>query len=145
MSKRLIYFILSAILLVGALFFMFYPIAQFPSPTGPYGVGCATYHWVDQSRQELNMQDPQHPHRELMAYCFYPTNKHNHQTRYNKDQATGYKQVLSYKTGLPAWLFCGLDFLKVNEQPYAPALLVVEGKKLPVIIVSHGWGALVHG
>lgn len=143
MSKRLIFFILSASAVVGTLFFLFYPIAQFSTPSRRYGVGITTYHWVDQSRQELNAQNLQHPNRELMVYCFYPTHKHVHQEPYNQDQVVGYKGVLSYTSKLPAWIFSGLDFLKVNEQPNAP--LVECKEKFPVVIVSHGWGALVHG
>jgi len=144
-TKKLI--IISTMLLVGlfggAWFFLFYPINQFPKPLGPYGVGTTQYHWIDEKRQEPNAFDVQHPNRELMVYIFYPTYKHDYQEPYNQDQVVGYKVVLSYASKLPTWMFSGLDFLKVHEYPNAP--LAATNKKLPVIIVSHGWGALVHG
>ncbi|MFA6263724.1 MAG: dienelactone hydrolase family protein [Candidatus Babeliales bacterium] len=135
---------ISAVVFIsGALFLVFYPINQFPKPSGPYGVGITQYHWIDTQRKEPNAIDPQHVNREIMAYIFYPTNKHNHQIAYNSDQATGFKNVLGFKYKLPTWLFSGLDQLKVYEEPNAP--LVSDGKKFPIIIMSHGWGALLHG
>ncbi|MEU8241109.1 hypothetical protein AB0C07_22930 [Actinoplanes missouriensis] len=34
------------------------PVSQFPAPSGRYGIGTVTYHWVDQSRPELFTADP---------------------------------------------------------------------------------------
>ncbi|KHD77785.1 hypothetical protein MB27_08185 [Actinoplanes utahensis] len=42
-----------ALALPGAL-----PVFHFPAPTGHYGIGTVTYHWVDRSRPELFTADP---------------------------------------------------------------------------------------
>ncbi|SDT03971.1 hypothetical protein [Actinoplanes derwentensis] len=47
------------------------PVFHFPVPTGRYGIGTVTYHWVDQARPELFTADPA-AHRELMAQVWYP-------------------------------------------------------------------------
>lgn len=125
--------------------FIFVPVSQFPAPDGPYGVGYVKYHWIDKARQELNVQDPEHPNRELMAYVFYPTDK-NHQGErvgYNSDQINGYIGLMSYTSGFPAWLFGGVYFLKTHSQLNVPIAKV--DSKFPVVIVSHGWGAQLHG
>ncbi|MEV1170978.1 hypothetical protein [Nonomuraea sp. NPDC049784] len=50
------------------------PVFRFRAPTGPYGIGTTTYHWVDASRPELFTADPG-DHRELLAQVWYPAEK----------------------------------------------------------------------
>ncbi len=50
------------------------PVFRFRTPTGPYGIGTTTYHWVDVSRPELFTADPA-DHRELLAQVWYPAEK----------------------------------------------------------------------
>lgn len=137
MSKYLIFFTLLASLLAGILFFLLYPLAQFPLPSGPYGVGLKTYHWVDQSRQELYEQDPQHPYRELMGHVFYPTEKllQKPTLAYDPDAAKSAMEYFAYCSKLPAWLFSSMKLLKTHIQPGAP---LVQNSTLPVVIFSHG-------
>ena len=45
-------------------------ISMFPAPTGPYQVGRTSYHWVDETRDELNTDDEDQ--RELMVTVWYP-------------------------------------------------------------------------
>jgi dienelactone hydrolase len=140
MNKRLIFFILSAGLLAGMLFFMFYPIAQFPTPSGRYGVGYATYHWVDQMRHELNAQDPQHPYRELMVHVFYPTEKNvaAKLVAYDQDAAKSTMEYFAMCSKLPKWFFSSLKLIKTQVQPGAPS--VKSATPLPVVIFSPGAG-----
>ena len=42
-----------------------------PRPSGPYGVGAATYHWADEERPEELSADPDDV-RQLIATVFYP-------------------------------------------------------------------------
>lgn len=44
---------------------------ELPAPTGPYGVGRTSFHWIDRSRDELDTSDPDDV-RELMVHLFYP-------------------------------------------------------------------------
>ena len=47
------------------------PVFSFPAPTGPYGIGTVTYHWVDDERDETFTVDPD-DRRELMVQVWYP-------------------------------------------------------------------------
>jgi predicted dienelactone hydrolase len=47
------------------------PAFAFPLPTGPYGIGTATYHWVDHERHEVFSTEPR-DRRELTAQIWYP-------------------------------------------------------------------------
>jgi hypothetical protein len=50
------------------------PVFRFPPPTGPYGIGTLTYHWVDADRPEIFTADPGN-RRELMVQIWYPAEK----------------------------------------------------------------------
>jgi len=47
------------------------PAFTFPTPTGPYGIGTVTYHWVDADRPEVFTADSA-DRRELMVQVWYP-------------------------------------------------------------------------
>jgi len=44
----------------------------FPKPSGPYVVGTTSYHLIDTLRKNEFVDDPLHPHRELMVQVWYP-------------------------------------------------------------------------
>lgn len=140
MNKLFLFFVLSAGFLASIFFFLFYPIAQFPQPTGQHGVGTAQYHWIDTTRQELNSQDSNHPHRKLMVHVYYPTEKDMSASpvAYGADAAKSTKDYFAHCSKLPSWLFSGLKLLKVHAQPGAP--LAKNAKLFPVVIFSHGAG-----
>lgn len=50
------------------------PVFRFPQPTGKYGIGTLTYHWVDENRPEVFTTDP-NDHRELLVQVWYPADK----------------------------------------------------------------------
>ena len=47
-----------------------------PPPTGTYGVGRVSFHWLDSSRAEPMSKDPK-ARRELMVHLYYPTKPNN--------------------------------------------------------------------
>jgi hypothetical protein len=47
------------------------PAFRFPRPSGPYGIGTLTYHWVDAAWPEVFTAD-RGDHRELMVQVWYP-------------------------------------------------------------------------
>lgn len=47
------------------------PVFHFPVPTGPYGIGTLTYHWIDSERAEMFTDNPD-DRRELMVQVWYP-------------------------------------------------------------------------
>jgi dienelactone hydrolase len=116
------------------------PTFYFPKPAGIYAVGRKTYHWIDSSRKELNAQDPQHPHREIMAYIFYPTKKQSVESFmvYDPDAAKSAMDYLSHASKLPNFLFNNIQFIKTHAQADAP--LASSAAPFPVIIFSHGNG-----
>lgn len=50
---------------------MMVPVFSFAQPTGPYGIGTLSYHWVDASRSEVFAADPKE-RRQLMVQIWYP-------------------------------------------------------------------------
>lgn len=50
---------------------MILPVFHFPHPSGPYGIGTLTYHWVDSDRWEIFTDYP-NDRRELMVQIWYP-------------------------------------------------------------------------
>jgi len=131
--------------------FVFFPIAQFPAPTGPYGVGQVQYHWIDSTRLEPNLSQEgtitgqpwfeSHPrYREPMTYIFYPTEKNTIRSSYDTDAIESSKTIYSKISGFPAWMFSGLNFIKTNIQWNAP--IEQSAKKYPVVIFSHGFGPM---
>jgi len=129
---------------------IFVPIAQFPEPTGRYGVGQTSHHWVDTTRKELNAQDPEHPNRELMVHVFYPSTLRYDETRpteknttatpasYNHDAAKSAIEYVSMCSKLPQWLFSNIKSIKTHIQTNAP--LAQSSTLFPVVIFSHGAG-----
>jgi len=61
--------ILSALMAIAACIAM--PVFRLPSPTGPYQVGTQTRRIVDESRREVNADDP-NARRELIIQIWYP-------------------------------------------------------------------------
>ena len=47
------------------------PVFRFPHPTGPHAIGTLTYHWMDASRADIFIADP-NARRELLVQVWYP-------------------------------------------------------------------------
>ncbi len=138
--KKLIY-VFIVIIVIAIPLFLFYPVSKFPSPTGPYGVGQKSYHWVDANRKELNAKDPKNTNREIMTYVYYPTQKNKTSTLYNPKVIKNTINFFNKTTGLPMWLFSGLYFVKTNLEKNAE--IAKTKPKFPVIIFSHGGGPMI--
>lgn len=149
--NKLIYILIPSFLIAAAVFVAFYPISNFPQPKGPYGVGQIKYHWVDNSRNDLNSQDTAHPNRELMAYVYYPsslrydgtgtTNKIDAKISYNSDAIESSIEFLSNSSKFPRFVFNGIKYIKTYSQPNVP--IARTSVPFPVIIFSHGGGVMV--
>jgi predicted dienelactone hydrolase len=138
MKPYVIIFIILVCFLCPGWVFIFYPIAQIPTLTGPYGVGQTKYHWIDQSRQELKEQNPQHPHRALMVNVFHPTDKKisRAQTPYDPSAIQSAQKYFADCSKLPEIFFNSIKTIKTYAQPQAP--LKQHASAFPVIIFSHG-------
>lgn len=116
-------------------------ISMFPEPTGPYQVGRTTFHWIDETRDELNTSEEDYS--ELMVTVWYPAEP--------EDDA----EVAVYREDLNGPSVDEvLDIYRSDRGPYATAMmnltthayqdapLAQSDEAFPVITFSHGAGVL---
>jgi predicted dienelactone hydrolase len=112
------------------------PIFHFPKPSGPYGIGTLTYHFVDRSRPEIFSKDPG-ARRELMVQIWYPAKESPSSLRaaYMPD-ADALTAVIAHIHDRPAFLFGHFKYVTTNamvsapvadDQPSFPVLQFLEG------------------
>lgn len=112
------------------------PVFSFPKPTGPYGIGTMTYHWVDMSRPEIFTVDP-NDHRELMAQVWYPAKTASAMPRapYIQD-ADVLMPAIGRQLHIPEFVFGHLRYVTTNavasapiadDEPDYPVLLYLTG------------------
>ena len=116
--------------------------ASLPAPTGPYGVGRISYHFVDATRPEPLAGTPD-ARREVVVYVWYPTRPGLAKQVRTAEYLPGFDAVKSklseadindlfrpakYEGALPSTH-------TVENSPIVP------GKsKFPLLLFSHGWG-----
>ncbi|MFG1605246.1 alpha/beta hydrolase family protein [Actinoplanes sp. NPDC049265] len=112
------------------------PVFRFPAPTGPYGIGTVTYHWVDATRPEPFTAAPD-DHREIMAQVWYPATPAAGDTRapYLED-ADAVTPVLGRLTGLPSFLLRHFRYVTTNAVEGAPVAGRTEA--YPVLVFVSG-------
>lgn len=126
-------------LAVSAILPIFLPVFRFPRPTGPYGIGTLTYHWVDEARPEVFTADPG-DHRELMAQIWYPAEEDPSSPRapYIQD-ADAVTAAFARLFDVPEFLFGNLKYVTTNAIPSAP--MADDGLGYPVLIYLEGLGS----
>ncbi|HEY9593851.1 MAG TPA: carboxylic ester hydrolase [Spirochaetia bacterium] len=114
------------------------PVFRFPGPTGPYGIGTVTYHWVDANRQELFTPE-RNGHRELMAQVWYPARPAAtaRRTPYVRD-AGALSAALSRIAHLPPFLLSHFTYVTTNA--VADATLADGATRYPVLVFVSGLG-----
>lgn len=116
------------------------PIFSLPELTGIYQVGTASYHWIDETREELYTEDPTDK-REIMVQVWYPADQvENPQPNYywqDYDEIMGPK--LAKNEGLPEFIFSHFNLVKTNAMLDAPISRNNE-KTFPVVMYAHGVG-----
>ena len=112
------------------------PVFHFPRPTGPYGIGTVTYHWVDTSRPELFTTDP-NDHRELMVQVWYPDKDDPSASRapYIQD-ADAVTTALARLTHYPGFFFSHFKYVTTNAAASAP--MAENPSSFPVLIYLTG-------
>ena len=112
------------------------PVFHFPSPTGRYGIGTTTYHWVDTARPEPITADTE-DHRELMAQVWYPATPAPGAARapYIAD-AAAVTPALAEMTGLPPFLFSHFRYVTTNAVAGIP--VADAGGRFPVLVFLSG-------
>lgn len=112
------------------------PVFSFPRPTGPYGIGTMTYHWVDMSRPELFTADPD-DHRELMAQVWYPAGKEPSMRRvpYIQD-ADVVTPAIGRMLHVPEFVFSHLSYVTTHAAASAP--IADDKSDYPVLLYLTG-------
>jgi predicted dienelactone hydrolase len=122
----------AAIMAISALLPWAVPMFEFPPPSGPYPIGTATYHWVDESRADFG--DPT-ARRELMVQLWYPAASSavgEHDTYIQDDMHFGTLPG----TPFPGFFSNHLNDVRTNAVKSAPA--AQDGGSFPVLIFSPG-------
>jgi predicted dienelactone hydrolase len=112
------------------------PVFRFPNPSGPYGIGTVTDHWVDSTRQEIFSADPR-AHRELMAQVWYPARVRPSSPRapYVRD-AAALSPALARLVHAPPFTFD--HFRYVTTHAVASAPMATDEPRYPVLIFLEG-------
>ncbi|OIB00929.1 carboxylic ester hydrolase [Paenibacillus sp. LC231] len=112
------------------------PVFAFHQPQGPYPVGTAVYHFIDNDRPDEYSVDPT-DHRELMVQFWYPSEPETGEEAapYIRNVAAitqGLEQALSF----PAWTLSHLGLVETHAYSNAP--LSSMEQEYPILIFSHG-------
>src|SRR5215207_4932806 len=119
------------------------PVFRFPHPSGPYGIGTLTYHWVDADRPEVFTADPG-DRRELMVQIWYPAKGDPSSPRAPYIQhADAVTSAFARLFDVPEFLLGNLKYVTTNAIPSAPvaAPMADDEPGYPVLIYLEGHGA----
>jgi predicted dienelactone hydrolase len=113
------------------------PVFRFPRPSGPYGIGTVTYHWVDTDRPEMFTADP-NDRRELMVQVWYPAEPDPSAGRAAYVPDPQALAPLARLLGLPGFVLSHLRHVTTNAVP--SARVAQDEPRYPVLVFSHGRG-----
>lgn len=119
---------------------LIFPVFRFSVPTGPYGIGTLTYHWMDKSRPELFTKDP-NDYREIIAQIWYPTQEKT--TTAGSPYVPDAKDVIPEMMrlfGFPPFLMQHLQYVKTHALTGAP--VADDRPVFPVLIYLEGLGGV---
>jgi predicted dienelactone hydrolase len=112
------------------------PVWSLPTPTGPYGIGTRTYHWVDTARPDVFTADPD-DRRELVVQLWYPADPTASAPRAPYLQDGSVLGPLARLMGLPGFALQHFAHVRTHAVPDAP---VAGAGRYPVLLFSHGRG-----
>lgn len=114
-----------------------FPVFRFPPPTGPYGIGTVTYHWVDADRPEVFTADPS-DRREVVVQLWYPAADDPSAPRAAYVPDADLLAPLARLGHLPGFTLGHLKYVTTNAIPDAP---VASGERsYPLLILAGGRG-----
>jgi len=135
------------LMLLTAAILWFFPVVDFPKPTGTYAVGTTTMHLIDTSRPEIFTDDPDDK-REFMVRIWYPA-----------ELSPGAKPIPYWEranivgsvrikddfqrwglTWMPAHFFNHFSLMKTNSYPDAP--IAKSKPSYPVVLFSPDGGVI---
>jgi predicted dienelactone hydrolase len=112
------------------------PVFRFPEPSGPYGIGTVTYHWVDEDRPELFTEDPQ-DRREIVVQLWYPARPDPTASRVAYVPDAEILSPLAELVGLPHFTLSHLRYVRTHAVASAP---VADGRPYPLLVLATGRG-----
>ena len=128
---------LAALMILSAGLSSCLPVFTTPRPTGFFEVGTRTFHFIDESRDEIFTED-KNDKRELMVQVWYPAQN----TRWKKISYLLPKAILkgfAEEFEIPEPL---IDYLKyVRSYSYEDCEIASSGSPYPFIILNHGMGS----
>lgn len=114
------------------------PVPQLPPPSGPYGVGTMTWHWVDDSRLDPYAPKPGTP-REILAQAWYPIDPELEGSENPwMPQANILAPAISRRLNLPPFFLNHLRYASTPAIEKAPP--AVSATPFPILLFSHGYG-----
>ncbi|TCZ78433.1 carboxylic ester hydrolase [Paenibacillus albiflavus] len=130
--------LLSVYLLVSVVLPSVLPVFSFEKPTGPYAVGTAVYHWIDEQRRETYSDNPDDK-RELMVQFWYPAATEEggkEMSTYLQNSSKMAEAISSNMMDLPSFTLSHLGLVKTHS--IQEAMLSDSESRYPVLIFSHG-------
>jgi hypothetical protein len=123
-------------LIISTLLSLFFPVFTFQKPIGKYGIGTATYQFIDKSRNELFGKDRSR-NREIILQIWYPTSPNVNQkfTSY-VENTPELPNSLSKIFGYPSFIFSHFKYVKTNA--VKEAKISSTRNNYPVIIYHSG-------
>jgi predicted dienelactone hydrolase len=110
-------------------------VVRFPHPTGPFGIGTLTYHWVDAARPEIFTPDPD-DRRELMVQIWYPAEQGSSAPRAPYiAHADAVIPAIGRVLNFPALALGHLEHFVTNAVASAP---VADERRFPLLILLIG-------
>ncbi|WP_181438617.1 alpha/beta hydrolase family protein [Paenibacillus sambharensis] len=114
------------------------PLVILEQPTGPYGVGTASYYWTDPTRSETFTSDPADK-RSIAVRIWYPAESQQDAER--APYAYPPEHIYQVSKSLPLELRLLLDSISRTEtHAYLLAPVSREEGKYPVLLFSPGYG-----
>lgn len=113
------------------------PVFETAKPSGPYEIGTATYHWIDDKREEKLTEDPSDK-RQLMVQIWYPAEPSGDEkiSTYIPD-LSGLQTAVQQKYGVPGFF---LDYLRnVNTHASIKAKISDAETNYPLLLFAHGF------
>lgn len=123
-------------------------VINLPAPSGSYAVGTVIYRWVDETREEINTENPS-DRREVIVQLWYPAEPGAKSARASYfpslDVALTTMRSESAKGNLPAEMLGTFEsFANVRTNSYEGAKFTRRGRRYPLLVFSPGGNVSRH-
>ena len=113
-----------------------------PAPTGPFQIGTATYHWVDELRDELFTSAPGDK-REIIVRFWYPATVEPGATpELYLTNTQAWEFMTSQVAEQDDWIMPPNELITTSTHAYPSAPVSDARDAYPVLVFTHGWAQL---